>query len=183
MPEETLILDSAAMQRAIARISYEIIERNKGIENLCLIGIYTRGVALAQRIAGKMQEVEGKEVPVGKLDITVYRDDRREKGGEDRSDIPFEVTDRKVVLVDDVIYTGRSARAAMEAIMSRGRPIGISLAVLVDRGHRELPIRADFVGKNLPTSKNEKVRVRMTETDREDKVMIIKGEKTECQGS
>lgn len=183
MSEQTLILDAAAMQRAVARISYEIIERNKGVEDLCLIGIYTRGAALAERIAKKICEVEGREIPLGKLDITGYRDDRKKSLEGDRSDIPFEVTDKKVVLVDDVIYTGRSARAAMEAVMSRGRPKGIALAVLVDRGHRELPIRADFIGKNLPTSKNENVRVHMNEIDREDKVVILKGEKQICPNS
>ncbi|WMJ22412.1 bifunctional pyr operon transcriptional regulator/uracil phosphoribosyltransferase PyrR [Paludicola sp. MB14-C6] len=174
MQQNTLIMDDKAMQRAIARISYEIIEHNKGVDNLCVIGILSRGVEIANRVAKKIFEVEGKVVPVGMLDITLFRDDREVKGHVDKSDITFPIKDKKVVLVDDVIYTGRSVRAAIDALMARGRPMRIELAVLVDRGHRELPIRADFVGKNLPTSRNEKVKVSVNQFDGEDKVEIIK---------
>lgn len=174
--EETIIMDDKAMQRAIARISYEIIEHNKGVENLCIVGIISRGIEIAKRIADKIFEVEGKTVLVGKLDITNHRDDKKTEGHQDKTDIDFDIKDKKVILVDDVIYTGRSVRAAIDAIMERGRPLLIELAVLVDRGHRELPIRADFVGKNLPTSKNEKVNVMVTQFDGQDKVIILKQE-------
>jgi pyrimidine operon attenuation protein/uracil phosphoribosyltransferase len=172
---QTSILDEKSIQRAIARIAYEIIEKNKGADNLCLIGILSRGVPIARRIAAKIREVEGRELEVGVLDITRFRDDR--PGEADGSEIPFPIAGKKVVLVDDVIYTGRSARAAIDALMSRGRPVRIELAVLVDRGHRELPIRPDFVGKNLPTSKEEKVRVRVAPFDENDEVVIIKEER------
>ena len=168
--EKALILDDKAMSRAINRISYEIIERNKGVEELCIVGILSRGKELADRIAGKILQVEGKSVPVGYLDITPFRDDGREGGG--KTDIPFDIGERKVVLVDDVIYTGRSVRAAIDALMAIGRPRSIQLAVLIDRGHRELPIRADFIGKNVPTSREESVRVSVRERDGEDKVII-----------
>lgn len=173
--EKAKILDGKAMQRAVARISYEILERNKGTEDLCVVGIQSRGVYLAQRIARKIAEVEGVEVPVGSIDITPHRDDLddRENLEADRSDIPFSLVDKRVVLVDDVVYTGRSARAAMDSLVGRGRPRCIQLAALVDRGHRELPIHADYVGKNLPTSSNERVRVFVTEQDGEDKVSIF----------
>lgn len=174
MPSQTLILDEKAMARVIARISHEIIEYNKGVENLCLVGIYSRGAEVARRIAGKISEVEGRLVECGGLDITRFRDDR--PGNSDRSDLPFSIEGKKVVLVDDVIFTGRSVRAAMEALMSRGRPQRIELAVLVDRGHRELPMRADFVGKNLPTSRGEKVRVSIRPWDPADQVVILKEE-------
>lgn len=172
MTEKALILDDKAMSRAINRISYEIVERNKGVEDLCIIGILSRGMELAQRIACKIRQVEGKSVPVGCLDITPYRDDGRQ-GAADHSRIPFDIGDKRVVLVDDVIYTGRSVRAAIDALMAIGRPRCIQLAVLVDRGHRELPIRADFIGKNLPTSREENVRVFVRERDGEDKVVIV----------
>ncbi|MDD6032642.1 MAG: bifunctional pyr operon transcriptional regulator/uracil phosphoribosyltransferase PyrR [Oscillospiraceae bacterium] len=172
MTEKALILDDKAMSRAINRISYEIVERNKGVEDLCIIGILSRGMELAQRIACKIRQVEGKSVPVGCLDITPYRDDGRQ-GAADHSCIPFDIGDKRVVLVDDVIYTGRSVRAAIDALMAIGRPRCIQLAVLVDRGHRELPIRADFIGKNLPTSREENVRVFVRERDGEDKVVIV----------
>lgn len=174
MEKSTVILDEQAMKRAIARISYEIIEHNKGVENLCIIGILSRGIAIANRIADKIYEVEGTKLAVGSLDITPHRDDNISDIGEDKSEIPFSVKDKKVVLVDDVIFTGRSVRAAIDAVMKRGRPQLLELAVLVDRGHRELPIRADFVGKNLPTSREEKVQVMVNEFDQEDKVVIIK---------
>ncbi len=173
MQEKALILDEKSMARAVTRISYEILERNKGAEGICLVGILSRGKDLAQRIAGRIGAVEGEPVPCGALDITRFRDDRsRETPAEDRTDIPFDITDKRIVLVDDVIYTGRTVRAAIDALFAIGRPQSIQLAALVDRGHRELPIRADYVGKNLPTSREEKVRVLMKETDGEDRVVI-----------
>lgn len=174
MQEKALILDEKSMARAVTRISYEILERNKGAEGICLVGILSRGKDLAQRIAGRIGAVEGEPVPCGALDITRFRDDRsRETPTEDRTDIPFDITDKRIVLVDDVIYTGRTVRAAIDALFAIGRPQSIQLAALVDRGHRELPIRADYVGKNLPTSREEKVRVLMKETDGEDRVVIL----------
>ncbi len=168
------IMDENAMTRAIARISYEILERNKGAENLCFIGVLSRGAYLAKRISAKLGELEGVVPETGILDITAYRDDGR-PAAEDRTDIPFDVKDKRVVIVDDVIFTGRSARAAMDAVTKRGRPRNIQLAVLVDRGHRELPIRPDYVGKNVPTSRNEAVRVMMSEIDGSDTVVILEG--------
>ena len=174
MEEKALILDEKAMGRAVSRIAYEILERNKGAEGLCLAGILSRGRDLARRIAQRMAAVEGIDVPWGALDITRFRDDHREKDpGEDRTDLPFDITGKRIVLVDDVIYTGRTVRAAIDALFALGRPQSIQLAALVDRGHRELPIRADYVGKNLPTSREEKVRVLMKETDGEDRVVIL----------
>lgn len=176
MPEQQIILDGQAMQRALTRISYEIIEHNKGAENLCVIGILSRGAELADRIARKIAEVENKPIEVGYLDITRFRDDKKraETINEDKSKIDFSIENKRIVLIDDVIFTGRTVRAAIDAIMSMGRPIKIELAVLIDRGHRELPIRADFVGKNLPTSKDEKVKVCIAPIDREEKVYIEK---------
>lgn len=179
--EKAQIMDGTAMRRAIARISFEIIERNRGVENLCMIGIMSRGVQLADRIADKIAEVEGQQIPVGYVDITRYRDDRQSEGGGipaegDKTNIPFSLTGKKLVLVDDVMYTGRSVRAAIDALMEQGRPASIQLAVLVDRGHRELPIRADYIGKNLPTSKEETVRVLVAERDGDDRVIILEKE-------
>ena len=174
MVQKAVIMDSKAMQRAVARISYEIIERNKGVCNLCIVGIMRRGVNLAERVAAKIEEVEGKKVPLGVLDITPHRDDRTLADGYvDQTDLPFDVAGRKIVLVDDVVYTGRSVRAAIDALMEKGRPQSIQFAVLVDRGHRELPIRADFIGKNVPTSSGEKVVVCVKEIDGEDQVAIF----------
>lgn len=167
-----IVLDSNAMKRAIARITYEVIERNKGTEHLCLVGIYSRGVLLAERIAGKIEELEGVRIPVGCLDITEYRDDKKSGTVRKESSIPFDVNNKRLIIVDDVIFTGRTARAAMDAIIDRGRPSCIQFAVLVDRGHRELPIHADYVGKNLPTSRLETVSVMMVESDNADQVEL-----------
>ena len=176
MELKRVILDNDGINRAIARISYEILEHNKGTDNICLIGMYTRGVDIANRIARKIFEIEGRLLPIGNLDITNFRDDKKEEIAIDKSKIPFDIDDKKIILVDDVIFTGRSVRAAIDAIMQLGRPQKIELAVLIDRGHRELPIRADFVGKNLPTARTEKIKVKFKETDGEDQVLIIKEE-------
>ena len=175
MVQKAVILDEKSMNRAVARISCEIIERNKGVDGLCFIGIMSRGVFIAERIASRIKETEGFDVPVGILDITAYRDDIK-AAGRDRSSVSFDVRDKKVILVDDVIFTGRSCRAAIDAVMSRGRPKNIQLAVLVDRGHRELPIRPDYVGKNVPTSREETVKVMVREADGCDKVVILENE-------
>lgn len=167
-----VIMDEKAMQRAIARISYEIIEHNRGVEELCVVGIFSRGVPIGRRIADKLSELEKTSVSFGEIDITLYRDDLTVDGHLDRTDISFDVRDKNVVVVDDVIFTGRSSRAALEALIKRGRPRSIQLAVLIDRGHRELPIRPDYVGKNLPTSRSEKVKVRVREIDGVDEVVI-----------
>ncbi len=173
MEEKNIIMDENAVGRAIARITYEILERNKGAQTLCLVGILSRGVSLAKRISAKIQELEGVAVPCGVLDITPYRDDLSlDRDYEEKTDISFSLTDRNVVICDDVLYTGRSSRAAIEAVIQRGRPKSIQLAVLVDRGHRELPIRPDYVGKNVPTSRSEKVRVHVREMDGNDSVSI-----------
>lgn len=174
MKKSTVILDEKAMQRAITRISYEIIERNKGVENIVIVGILSRGAELANRIAKKIFDVEQKNVCIGYLDIMPYRDDVKcDENYKNKSMIKDDLINKKIVLVDDVMYTGRSVRAAIDGIMTYGRPENIQLAVLVDRGHRELPIRADYVGKNLPTSKEEKVNVLVKERDGEDLVEIV----------
>ena len=163
------------IQRAITRIVYEILERNRGTEGLCLIGIRSRGVHLARRIQKQIEEIEKTAVPFGVIDITLYRDDlnqAKQQPAVRGTEIPFDLSDRIVVLVDDVLYTGRTVRAAMDAIMDFGRPRNIQLAVLVDRGHRELPIKADYVGKNLPTSRKELIQVRVTEFDGVDEVTV-----------
>jgi pyrimidine operon attenuation protein/uracil phosphoribosyltransferase len=168
------------VQRALVRVAHEIVERNKGAENLILVGMQTRGVPLAKRLAVTIKGLEGINVPVGSLDISLYRDDLSSlslKPTVHRTDIPVDVTDKQIVLVDDVFYTGRSIRAAMDALMDLGRPQSIQLAVLVDRGHRELPIRADYVGKNIPTSKNEEIKVDIKEVDGEDKVIIVSSDR------
>lgn len=173
------LFDSIAIKRALTRITYEIIERNKGTDNLVLIGIKTRGIYLAQRIAKRIQELEGIEIPVGELDITLYRDDRHDASlNQDpvvkSEKVGVDINDKNVVLVDDVLYTGRTIRAAMDALMDKGRPNRISVAVLVDRGHRELPIRADYVGKNIPTSLDEQIAVRVIEFDGKDNIELKK---------
>ena len=169
------LMDEASIGRALKRISYEIIERNRGVSSLVLVGICRRGVPLAQRIADSIEQIEGTAVPVGKLDITLYRDDLngREEPVVASTDIPFDITGQHVVLVDDVLYTGRTVRAAIEALMEMGRPATVQLAILCDRGHRELPIRADFVGKNIPTSQREFVRVNIQSVDGETNVWLF----------
>lgn len=168
MKYKSTILDEAAMKRTLVRIAHEIIEKNETTDNLCLVGIKTRGVPIAEMLAEKIKEIGGNEIPVGTLDITFYRDDLSEKADFPtiaETDISFDITGKNTVLVDDVIFTGRTVRAAMDALINRGRPATIQLAVLVDRGHRELPIRADFVGKNIPTSKSEVVAVNLNSID------------------
>lgn len=173
--QKAKIMDEKAIGRAITRISHEIIERNKGIENLVLIGIKTRGVPVASRIADKIEAIEGQRIQTGEMDITLYRDDLSKKQIDpvvNSTKIDFDITDKTVVLVDDVLYTGRTVRSALDAIIDIGRPKAIQLAVLVDRGHRELPIRADYVGKNVPTSNDEIISVKLSEIDDEDAVTI-----------
>ena len=176
MKQKTEIMDEKALDRAMTRISHEIIEKNKGVEDIVLLGIQTRGVPLANRLADKINAIEGIILPVGRVDITQYRDDDKKSLYNSKMDISFDIKDKKVILVDDVLYTGRSVRAAMDAIVDLGRPRSIQLAVLVDRGHRELPIRADFVGKNMPTSKDEIVVVMVKEIDSKDGVFIAEEE-------
>lgn len=161
-------MDETAVERALKRISHEILEKNQGGEGLCILGIKRRGVPLAEKIAKNISAIEGIDVPVGSLDITLYRDDLTEVSNDavlSGSNIPFGITAKKIVLVDDVLFTGRTARAALEAIMKTGRPALVQLAVLVDRGHRELPIRGDYVGKNVPTARNERVFVKVPPID------------------
>lgn len=172
---KTELLDGIAIKRALSRISHEIAEKNKGVKDVVIIGIQRRGVPLSKAIANNIKKFEEEDVNIGVLDITFYRDDLSlldEHPIVKGTDIPFIITDKKVVLVDDVLYTGRTARAAMEAIMDLGRPSAIQLAVLVDRGHRELPIRADYVGKNIPTSKSEVIKVNVNEFDNKDNVEL-----------
>ncbi|MFC4798146.1 bifunctional pyr operon transcriptional regulator/uracil phosphoribosyltransferase PyrR [Neobacillus sp. GCM10023253] len=177
MSQKALVLDEQAIGRALTRIAHQIIEKNKGIEDCVLVGIRTRGIYIARRLALKIAQIEGSPIQVGELDITLYRDDLTKKTESQEplvkgSDIPFDISDKKVVLVDDVLYTGRTVRAGLDALMDLGRPASIQLAVLVDRGHRELPIRADYVGKNIPTSSNEKIVVELLEVDKVDQVSI-----------
>jgi pyrimidine operon attenuation protein/uracil phosphoribosyltransferase len=172
---KSVLLDDKAIQRTLVRISHEIIEKNKGVDDIVLIGIKRRGYPLAKRVAEAIAKIEGVEVPVGSVDITLYRDDltsQNDMPSINSRDLGIEVRGKKVILVDDVLYTGRTARAAIEAVIDNGRPTMIELAVLIDRGHRELPIRADFVGKNIPTSKNEIISVELAEIDKCDAVNI-----------
>ncbi len=170
-----LLLDAEAMRRALTRIAHEILERNGGAGNLTLVGIKTRGEHIAARLASLIEQFEGTRVPIAELDVTPYRDDRDLKPAPPGPQpTPIDVKGKRVVLVDDVFYTGRTARAAIDAIMDQGRPAGIQLAVLVDRGHRELPIRADYVGKNIPTSQSELIQVHLTESDERDEVMLVR---------
>lgn len=176
MKEKAKILDQEGISRAIMRIAHEIIEKNKGTTGLCVIGIRNRGVYIAERIAGCIKKIEGADIPCGALDITLYRDDLALASGQPlvrKTEIDFDINDRNLVLVDDVLYTGRTIRAALDALIDFGRPKSIQLAVLVDRGHRELPIRADFVGKNIPTSNKESVEVHLQESDGNDEVFIV----------
>ncbi len=175
MPEKVL-MTSEEMGRALARIAHEIVERNKGAEDFVLVGLWTRGVPLAHRLAATIHNFEAVSIPVGVLNIGLYRDDVFDlelKSVIQNTDIPADITNKKVILVDDVLYTGRSIRAAMDALVDLGRPKSIQLAVLVDRGHRELPIRADYVGKNIPSSRDEKIQVQLKEIDGADKVAIV----------
>ncbi|HBD63692.1 MAG TPA: bifunctional pyr operon transcriptional regulator/uracil phosphoribosyltransferase PyrR [Clostridiales bacterium] len=174
MKAKAIIMDEKAIERALFRISHEIIEKNKGVENLVLIGIKTRGMPLALRLAKKIEEIEGSIVPVFPLDITYYRDDYEK---DDRAplsveDFDYNIQDKTVILVDDVLYTGRTVRSALDAVVDKGRPKNVELAVLIDRGHRELPIRADFIGKNVPTSRSERISVQLMETDSTNQVVI-----------
>lgn len=175
MPEKTL-MSSADIERALVRIAHEIVERSNGAEHVVLVGMQTRGAPIARRLATIIQDFTNFNIPVGSLDISLYRDDLSSielMPVVQRTDIPTDITGKHVVLVDDVFYTGRSIRAAMDAIMDLGRPQSIQLAVLIDRGHRELPIRADYVGKNIPTSRYEEIKVHVTEVDGENKVTIL----------
>ena len=179
MQQTSVLLDGPSMNRAVTRIAHEIIERNKGIDEVILVGIKTRGAYLAKRLAERIETIEGKAIRTGELDITLYRDDLSTKQVDDQAqvqqvDIEYQVSDQKIVLVDDVLYTGRTVRAALDAVMDLGRPSQIQLAVLVDRGHRELPIRADYVGKNIPTAGHERIVVNLEEVDGQDVVKIVK---------
>jgi pyrimidine operon attenuation protein/uracil phosphoribosyltransferase len=172
-----VVMDADRVSRTLTRIAHEIVERNRGVEELALVGIRTRGVTLARRLAQRLAEITGEAVPTGALDITLYRDDlmRSPVGPQPvirKTEIPFSIDDRKILLVDDVLYTGRTIRAALDALIDFGRPKAIQLVVLVDRGHRELPIKADYVGKNLPTSLKESVQVRLQEHDGVDEVVV-----------
>ena len=172
-----IVMDGDRLARSLTRIAHEIVERNRGIEELALVGIRERGVPIARRIATQLLEITGRQVPTGALDITLYRDDlmRQAVGPQPlvrSTDIPFDLDDRVILLVDDVLYTGRTIRAALDALIDFGRPKAIQLVVLVDRGHRELPIKADYVGKNVPTSRRESVQVRLEEVDGHDEVVI-----------
>ena len=172
---KAVVLDGDAMRRALTRIAHEIIERNKGIQECVLVGIQTRGADIARRLQERIEQIEGKTIELGVLDISLYRDDLSTKQDEpvvQKPEFPFSLQNRTVILVDDVLYTGRTARAAMDACMDVGRPSRIQLAVLVDRGHRELPIRADFVGKNVPTSTEEAIVVQLEEVDGTEQVII-----------
>jgi len=172
----TKIMDRDDVNRAITRIAHEIIEKNKGTENLCIVGIRTRGAVLAERINESITKIEGAGLPFGILDITLYRDDLTLIDTQPivhETLIEFDIQDKKVVLVDDVLFTGRTVRAALDALIDFGRPAQIQLAVLIDRGHRELPIRADYVGKNIPTSIDQNVKVMLTETDEQDQVVVV----------
>ncbi len=175
--ERVRVLDALSIDRALTRIAHEILERNKGLGRVGLVGVQTRGVPLARRLSAKLGSIEGTAPPVGVLDINLYRDDLSRIADHPvlrTTSIPFDLDDALVILVDDVLFTGRTVRAALDALVDLGRPRAIQLAVLVDRGHRELPVRADFVGKNLPTARRERIDVRLTETDGEDEVLIVK---------
>lgn len=173
------LADKETLDRILVRIAHEILEKNKGSKNLVLIGMRTRGEFLAKRLREKLIVIEGVDLPLGVLDVTLYRDDFRKRIKQPQvsvSDITFDINDKDVILVDDVLYTGRTVRSALNAIMDLGRPSSIQLCILVDRGHRELPIRADYVGKNIPTSQNEEIKLKMEEVDGEDAIYLIEKE-------
>lgn len=175
--DEKLIMDAGDISRAMVRIAHEILERNKGVKDLALVGIRTGGVHLAHRLVKRIQSIEGVLVPIGELDITLYRDDlalRKDQPILRTTSVPFDMTNKVVVLVDDVLFTGRTTRAAMDSLMDLGRPEEIQLAVLVDRGHRQLPIKANYIGKNLPTSRDEQIQVLLEESGEDDRVVILK---------
>ncbi len=174
---ERLVMDTGDIARALTRIAHEILERTKGVKDLALVGIRTGGVHLGHRLVKRIQDIEGVEIPIGELDITLYRDDlslRKEQPILRKTSVPFDVSDKVVVLVDDVLYTGRTIRAAMDGLMDLGRPAEIQLAVLIDRGHRQLPIKATYIGKNMPTSRDENVQVLLEEQGEDDRVVILK---------
>jgi len=174
---ERLVMDAGDIARAVTRIAHEILERNKGVQEIGLVRIRTGGVHLAHRLVKRIQEIESASVPIGELDITLYRDDlslRKEQPILRKTSVPFDISDRIIVLVDDVLFTGRTIRAAMDGLIDLGRPAEIQLAVLVDRGHRQLPIKANYIGKNLPTSREEKVQVLLEESGEDDRVVILK---------
>jgi pyrimidine operon attenuation protein/uracil phosphoribosyltransferase len=176
MKIRTKVVDGQGLDRILTRIAHEILEKNKGSQNLILMGMRTRGEFLARRIQNKLKTIDGADLPLGVLDVTLYRDDFRMRIKQPEvsvSDITFDLNENHIILVDDVLYTGRTVRSAMNAIMDLGRPDSIQLCILVDRGHRELPIRADYVGKNIPTSLNEEIKVRMTEVDEEDAIYLV----------
>ncbi|MFC1952728.1 bifunctional pyr operon transcriptional regulator/uracil phosphoribosyltransferase PyrR [Chloroflexota bacterium] len=182
---ESIILNQEDIRRSLARITHEIIERNNRSDHLVLVGMRTRGVPLAKRLAVNMEKLEGYSIPVGALDISLYRDDLSFLEPQltvQQTSIPVNIDNKSVILVDDVLYTGRSTRAAMDALIDLGRPRSIQLAVLVDRGHRELPIRADYIGKNIPSSRQEMIQVKLIESDGTDEVVLIKGDDKENTG-
>ena len=180
MDVKSKIIDEEGLDRILTRIAHEILEKNKGSKNLALMGMRTRGEFLAKRLMLKIKQIENIELPCGVLDVTLYRDDFRTRLKQPEvsvSDITFDINDKDIVLVDDVLYTGRTVRSALNAIMDMGRPKSIQLCILIDRGHRELPIRADFVGKNIPTSYNEEIKLKMKEHDGEDAIYIVEQDK------
>src|SRR5256885_608298 len=171
------VMEAQEIMRALSRVAHEIIEKNRGIKDLALVGIRTGGVHLAKRLAVRLKEIEGQDVPVGELDITLYRDDLNSRKGHPtlrKTEIPFDITDLTIILVDDVLFTGRTIRAAMDGLIDLGRPSEVQLAVLVDRGHRQLPIKATYIGKNIPTSREEIVHVYLEEEGEEDRVVLLK---------
>lgn len=175
--QERLVMESGDIARAMTRIAHEILERNKGLKDLALVGIRTGGVHLAHRLARRLQDIEGAAIPIGELDITLYRDDlalRKEQPVLRRTSVPFDISGKIIVLVDDVLFTGRTIRAAMDGLIDLGRPAEIQLAVLVDRGHRQLPIKATYIGKNIPTSREENIQVLLEEAGDDDRVIILK---------
>jgi pyrimidine operon attenuation protein/uracil phosphoribosyltransferase len=179
MKIKSQVLDHQGFERTLTRLAHEILERNKGSESIVIVGIITRGEHLARRLAAKIQDIEHRELQIGFIDITLYRDDLRGRLSQPvlrGTDIHFDLTDKNIILVDDVLFTGRTIRAALDELVDLGRPASIQLAVMVDRGHRELPIKADYVGKNIPTARNEEVKVLMKETDGEDAVFLVERE-------